>query len=45
MDVTIRNPTEGYVPAPARRELPPLCRLCGKELTSVEHINGEIRFD
>lgn len=45
MDVTIRNPTEGYVPVPARRELPPLCRLCGKELTSVEHINGEIRFD
>lgn len=45
MDVTIRNPTEGYVPVPARRELPPLCRLCGKELTSEEHINREIRFD
>ncbi len=45
MDVTIRNPTEEYVPVSERRELPPLCRLCGKELTSVEHINGEIRFD
>lgn len=45
MDVTIRNPTEGYVPVPARRELPPLCRVCGKELTSEEHINREIRFD
>ena len=45
MDVTIRNPTEGYVQVLARRELPPLCRMCGKELTSEEHINREIRFD
>lgn len=28
-----------------RRELPPLCRLCGKELTAEENINREIRFD
>ena len=47
MDVTIRNPTieSKYIPVPVRRELPPLCRMCGKELTSEEHINGEIRFD
>ena len=47
MNTTIRNPTaeSEYTPVLVRRELPPLCRLCGKELTSVEHINGEIRFD
>lgn len=47
MNTTIRNPTSKSecAPIPARRELPPLCRLCGKELTSEEHINREIRFD
>ena len=28
-----------------RRELPPLSRMCGKELTAEENINREIRFD
>ena len=28
-----------------RRELPPLCRLCGKELTAAENINAEIHVD
>lgn len=28
-----------------RRELPPLCRLCGKDLTSEENINRELHFD
>ena len=47
MNTTIRNPTSQseYAPIPARRELPPLCHMCGKELTSEEHINREIRFD
>ena len=49
MNTTIRNPTAEleykYTPVPARRELPPLCRLCGKELTAEEHINMEIHFD
>lgn len=47
MNTTIRNPTTEleYTPVPARRELPPLCRLCGKELTAEEHINMEIHFD
>lgn len=47
MNPTIRNPTSKseYAPIPARRELPPLCRMCGKELTSPEQINREIRFD
>ena len=47
MNTTIRNPTTEleYTPVPARRELPPLCRLCGKELTAEEHINLEIHFD
>lgn len=27
------------------RRIPPLCKLCGKELTSKENINEEIRFD
>ena len=47
MNPTIRNPTaeSEYTPVHVRRELPPLCRMCGKELTSEEHINREIRFD
>ena len=28
-----------------RRELPPLCRLCGRELTAAENVNNDIRFN
>ena len=28
-----------------RRELPPLCKMCGKELTAEENLNNEIRFN
>lgn len=28
-----------------RRELPPLCRQCGRELTAAENINKEVRFN
>ena len=47
MNPTIRNPTSKseYEPILARRELPPLCRMGGKELTAEENINREIQFD
>ncbi len=28
-----------------RHELPPLCKMCGKELTAEENLNNEIRFN
>ena len=45
MSISTDRTEVSYNKTSERRELPPLCRQCGRELTAAENINKEIRFN